>query len=133
MADLAVALGQRVVGDLADERLDERVLAALGAAGVGLVREQLAPHERPQPRLEVGLLDPGHDREPGQREALAEDGGVHDEAPVGRVEAVEPGGDQRGQRLRDGQGGEVAGRGVRAVARLVSRPSATSIRTVSTA
>ena len=30
VADLAVALGQRVVGDLADERLDERVLATLG-------------------------------------------------------------------------------------------------------
>ena len=49
---LAVALGERVVGDLADERLDERVLAALRRARVGLQGQQLAPDERPEARLE---------------------------------------------------------------------------------
>ncbi len=52
VADLPVALRQRVVGDLADERLDERVLAALWRARVDLLDEQLAPDERPQPRLD---------------------------------------------------------------------------------
>ncbi len=36
MAALPVGLGQRVVGDLADQRLDEGVLAALRASWVGL-------------------------------------------------------------------------------------------------
>ncbi len=39
-------LRQRPVGDLADERLDERVLAALGRPRVDVVDEQLAPDER---------------------------------------------------------------------------------------
>ena len=47
-----LALGQRAVGDLADERLDEAVLAALGAARVGLDVEQLAPDEAAEARLE---------------------------------------------------------------------------------
>ena len=42
----AVAPGQRAVRDLADERLDEAVLAALGRSRVGLEREDLAPDER---------------------------------------------------------------------------------------
>ena len=47
MADLAVALGERVVGDLADERLDERVLTALGRPRVHLPDKQLPSNERP--------------------------------------------------------------------------------------
>ena len=40
-----LAASERPVGDLADERLDEAVLAALGRARVGLDLEQLAPHQ----------------------------------------------------------------------------------------
>ena len=50
---LAVTLGEGVVGDLADERLDEPVLAALGRARVGLEGQELAPDERAQARLEL--------------------------------------------------------------------------------
>ena len=46
VAGPTVAPGQRAVGDLADERLDEGVLAALRRAGVGLDLEQLPPDER---------------------------------------------------------------------------------------
>ncbi len=52
VAHLAVALRQRVVGDLADERLDERVLAALGRARIDLLDQQLTPDEGPQARFE---------------------------------------------------------------------------------
>ena len=47
-----LALGQRAVGDLADERLDEAVQAALRAPRIDLDVEQLAPDERLEPRLE---------------------------------------------------------------------------------
>jgi hypothetical protein len=52
VTNLAIALGQRVVGDLSDECLDEGILPALGRAGVDLLYEQLAADERPQARLE---------------------------------------------------------------------------------
>ena len=55
------------------------------------------------------------------------------ERPVGRVEAVEAGRDERLERLRDGQLAELADRLVAAVVLGSRRPSATSIRTVSTA
>ena len=62
VAGLAVAPGERVVGDLPDERLDEGVLAALGRAGVGLEGEELAPDEGAQAGLQLGLRDAGHGR-----------------------------------------------------------------------
>src|SRR5258706_8347861 len=49
-----VAARQRVVGDLPDQGLDERVLAPLGRARIRLQREQLAPDEGPQAWLEAG-------------------------------------------------------------------------------
>ena len=45
VAGLAVAPGERVVGDLADERLDERVLARARGARVGLEGQELASDE----------------------------------------------------------------------------------------
>ena len=56
--------------------------------------------------------------EGGEGEALAEDGGVVEEAPVGRLEAVEAGRDEGGERLRDGQAREVADRVVDAALEL---------------
>ena len=61
-----LALGQRAVGDLADQRLDEAVLAALGRARVGLDLEELAPDEGPEPRLELGRSCPLIAAEAGQ-------------------------------------------------------------------
>ena len=81
VANLAIALGQRVVGDLADECLDEGVLAALGRAGVDLLDEQLAPDEGAQARLEGRLVDAGDGRQGRRAEALAEHGGVGDDGP----------------------------------------------------
>ena len=49
----AVAAGQRPVRDLADEALDEAVLALLRRPRVDLEREHLAPHEVAQPRRDL--------------------------------------------------------------------------------
>lgn len=76
VAALAISLGERVVGDLADEGLDERVLAAFGAARVRLQHQELAAHEPVQARLQVGLGDTRHGREAGEGERLAEHGRV---------------------------------------------------------
>ena len=45
----SLALGERPVCDLTDERLDERVLAAGRCARIRLDREDLAPNEQVQP------------------------------------------------------------------------------------
>ena len=82
---LAVLLRQRVVGDLADERLDERVLAALGRARVDRRGEELAPDERPRAAARASARGtPETAARPADREALAEHRGVLDERPVGR-------------------------------------------------
>ena len=82
-----VAPRERAVGDLADERLDEPVLAALRRARIALDVEQLAPDEVAQARLELVGATP-LDR--GQRiggEDLAEDGRVLEEAAIRRARA----------------------------------------------
>ena len=104
----AVTLGQRRVRDLADERLDEAVLAAFRRPRVDLLDEDLAPDETAQSRLELGRVGCGDGRQPGRGEALAEDGRVLEEGPIGRVERVEACGDERVQGLRDGKLGQVA-------------------------
>ena len=115
VAALAVGLGQGVVGDLADQGLDEGVLAVLRAARVGLEGEQLAANEPAQSRLELGLVDPGHGGEARRGEALADDRGIRHERPVVGGEAVEPARDERRQRFGDRQAGQVADRSVGAV------------------
>ena len=52
VAAASVAPRQRPVRDLADERLDERVLAAFGRPRVDVVDEQLATDERPAELLD---------------------------------------------------------------------------------
>ena len=87
VAGLAVAPGERVVGDLADERLDERVLAALRAARVGA---RVSSSRRTSARSRgssSASCEPGHGGQPGEGEALAEDRGVGDERAVGRRRA----------------------------------------------
>ena len=87
MADLAIPLREGVVGDLADERLDEGVLAALGAARVRLEGQELPADEGAQARLELRLGDARDGRQPGQGEALAEDRGIRDQRPIVRRRA----------------------------------------------
>ena len=62
----AVALGQGRIRDLADERLDEAVLAALGRPLVDLLDEDLAPDETAQARLEIGRVGRGDGRQAGR-------------------------------------------------------------------
>ena len=97
VADLPVALRKGVVGDLADEQLDEGVLAPLGAARVALDGQELARDEAPQARLEIRLVDP-----------LAPSAAVvklwprtaaSEEGPVGWLEGIQPGGDELRERL----------------------------------
>ena len=59
----ALPLRERLVGDVADEVLEEAVLAVLGRARVGLDAEHLLAHERREQRLD---LDVGA-RQRGQR------------------------------------------------------------------
>jgi hypothetical protein len=101
VARLAVGLRERVVGDLADEGLDERILAPLGAARIGLKGEQLAPDEPPKARLDVGRGDARYGGQPRDREALAEDGGVRDQGSIVEPQPVEAAGDERRERLGD--------------------------------
>jgi hypothetical protein len=115
VTDLAVAPRQRPVRDLADERLDERVLAALGRSRVGVQHEQLAPDEGPQVPDERRLLEAADRGERRRREALAEHRGVLQEGAVGRLEGVETARDEGSQRLRHGEVGQIAGRPVDAV------------------
>ena len=84
MAGLAVAPRERVVGDLANERLDESVLAALRRAGVGLEGKELAPDEGAEARFELDPVDSRYRCEPGEGEGLAEDGGIAEEGSVVR-------------------------------------------------
>ena len=60
-----------------------------GERGSASSVEDLAPDERPEARLEVGRRRPLTAAEPGEREALAEDGRVGDEGPIVRRQAVE--------------------------------------------
>ena len=102
MADLAVAPGEGVVGDLPDERLDERVLAALRRTGVGLEGQQLPANEVTERVGERRRVAPAHRGESRDGEALAEHGGILHEAP-GRRQGVEPRGDERRQCLGHGE------------------------------
>ena len=97
----AVPARERAVRDLLDQRLDEPILAALRRARIGLDLEQLAANQGAQARLQV--IGRAGDR--GQRiggEDLAKDGGVLEERAVGRLESVQPRGDERAERVRHG-------------------------------
>ena len=97
---LPLALRERLVGDVADEVLEEAVLAVLGRARIGLDAEDLLADERGEQRLELGLAQPASAASACLRERLAEHGAVLEQPPLLRREAVEPRGDQRVQRLR---------------------------------
>ena len=106
---LPLLAGERVVGDLSDEILEEGVLAALRRHGVGAQGEDVLSDQRREQRLELGVPLPGHGCQPAHGECPAEDGCVLDEAALIRGEAVEPGRDQRLERLRHLQRLDLAG------------------------
>ena len=99
MLRLALLLRDRLVRDVLDDVLQERVLAALGRAWVGLDREDLLADERDEQRLELVVPLPGERDEAGLRERLAEHRPVLDEPPLGLRQAVQPGCDQGVERL----------------------------------
>jgi hypothetical protein len=115
VAGLAIRPGQRVVGDLPDEGLDKGVLATLGRAGVSLQGEELATDEGAEPGFELALRDSGDGREPGEGERLAQDCGVGDEKAILGGEPVEAARDEVGERLGNGEAGEVPDRTIGAV------------------
>ena len=112
MPRLALALRERLVGDVADEVLQEAVLAVLGRARVGLDAEHLLAHQRGEQRLELGLGEPGSAASACSGEGLAEHRGVLEQPALLGGEAVEPGGDQRVQRLGHLERLDLAGRPV---------------------
>ena len=69
----AIGLREHPVGDLPDDALDERVLAAFGGTWIGLEREELLAGEVEEPRLERCGIGIGHGREGIEREAPPED------------------------------------------------------------
>ena len=129
---LAVGLRERLVGDLAQQVLEEAVLAVLGRARVGLDAEDLLAGERGEDRLELGLGAAPQRRERLLRERLAEHGRVLDDAALGRREPVEPRRDQRVQRLGHLERLDRPGRPVDGPL-LDERARSSSMRTVSTA
>src|SRR6266545_7766165 len=97
---LALTLRDRLVGDVPDDVLEERVLTSLGRAGIGLDREHLLAEQGSQQGLEVGLGQAGERSDTLPREHLAEHRAVLDEAALLGREPVEPRSDERLQRLR---------------------------------
>jgi hypothetical protein len=112
MSRLAILACERRVGDLADERLHERELAALGRARIHVPDDELPAGERDQPSLDIRCIERRHRRQPVDRERLAKHRGRLEERPVGGLEGVEPRGDERVQRLGHGQVGEITDRTV---------------------
>ena len=108
MAGLAVAAGQRVVGDLAQHVLGEPVAAALGRQRVGGDAEHLAAQQLGQPGPHRGLVLAGHRDQRLGGEGGAQHRSVGDQPPHVRVEGIEPGGQQRVQAVRDRQFPDVA-------------------------
>jgi len=76
VARAALLLREGLVRDVADEVLEEPVLAVLGRCWICLDAEDLLARERAQERVEVGLGDTSYSREPVSRKGLAENGRV---------------------------------------------------------
>ena len=99
----AILLREGLVGDLADQPLDEDILAALRRSRVVLECQDLAPNEASKPGLEGDLRVPGERLECRGSEAEAEHGRVLDQGTIGRGQPVDPGADEAAQRLGDGE------------------------------
>ena len=86
VASLAVGLRERLVGDLAQEVLQEPVLPVLGRTRIGLDDEHLLARQRAEGGVELAVSETGQRRERLPRERLAEHRRVLDHAalPAGR-------------------------------------------------
>ena len=92
--------GECLVRDVADEVLQEAVLAVLRRARVGLKRDDLLAHERMKQCVELRLAEPGECGERCARKRLSEHGSVLQQPALLRRQTVETGGDQRMQGFR---------------------------------
>src|ERR1700675_3519332 len=110
MARLALRARELVVGDLADERLDEFVLTPLRRTRVDVDAQEFAPDKGSQCGGERPYVSAGDGREAGHGEAVPEHGGVLQNTTLGRREAIEARANERRERLRDRQACEVADR-----------------------
>src|SRR5579862_9958784 len=97
---LPAGFRERLVRDLLEQILEERVMAALGRARVRLDGQDLLAHERGEERLELRLAQVRQCRQSRLREALAEHGRVLKDAPLLGFEPVETRGHERMERLR---------------------------------
>jgi hypothetical protein len=100
MPCLALAFRQRLVGDVADEVLQEAVLAVLGRPRIGLHPEHLLAHQPQQQRLQLRLGRPRQGRQRGPRERLAQHRPVLQQPSLLRRQTIQARGDQRVQGLR---------------------------------
>src|SRR5436305_14843159 len=105
MTHSAFVLGERLVGDVTHEVLEESVLTVLGRARIGLDSEHLLAQERVEQRLELTLGKRSERRERARGERLAENCSVLEQPPLLGRKTVEAGGDERVQRLRDRERG----------------------------
>jgi len=101
---------------------DEAVLAALGAARIGLERQELAPDERAGAVAPARRPRPGDGGQAREREALPEDRGVGDQGPIlrpsGRAGWRSAAVKRLGHGEARGPGRRLRGRGRRAEPRL---------------
>ena len=118
VARLAIAPSKGRVRDLADQRLDERELAALGGPRIQVADDQLATGQPNQSTLRITGIDGGDGREPVDRERMAQHRRRLEHGPVGRVQRVEACRDERLQGIGDGQVSQVADRPVDAAGHL---------------
>ena len=103
-----VLLGPRrsrdlAVGDIADEQVQEGVLALALDRRTPLAADELLARQRMQALLDGGPIAPVHLRDRPRPEDLAEDRGILQQRLLLRLEAVEPGGDDSLDGLRQRQ------------------------------
>ncbi len=104
----SVALRQRAVRNLAHEPLHEPVLPALRRTRVGFHGQHLAPHEPAQVRGDLVGRDAADGGDNVGTEGLADDRCCLEQRPIARLQPVQPGRDERVERGRHGQLGQVA-------------------------
>ncbi len=95
-------------GDIADQALEESILASLDRPRVTYWLDQLSPAQRMQKHFDFGGVLSGENRETGDVEGLSEHGGILDECPFFSTEPVETSADDGLEGFRDDQLGQVA-------------------------
>ena len=99
VACATVAPRDRLVGDPLDEGLEEPEMASLRRERVGVDRQQLLSNEAVRELLHLRLVEAGQRGETAAGEALAEHRCVLEQPALRLGKPVEPGRDERVQRL----------------------------------